>query len=107
MIKFPLLFGSVRHMKLVGQDPRHADLRYRNEARLKALKASGKLYEDKDVKNERADYAAALAAGAANCTADELAKLGAQQHAGPSAAGFYSGTLTGLGIGWWHDFGGH
>lgn len=47
MLKFPLLFGAVRHMRLIGEDPKHKALRARNEARLAALKASHRLYEDK------------------------------------------------------------
>jgi len=44
---FPLLFGSVRHMKLIGEDPEFKALRRRNEQRLAALKANHRLYEDK------------------------------------------------------------
>lgn len=49
MIKLPL-FGSIRHMKNIGEDPRHQALRERNEARLAALKASNRLYEPKEEK---------------------------------------------------------
>ena len=46
MLKLPI-FGSIRHMKRIGDDPAHRALRYRNEQRLAALKASNRLYEDK------------------------------------------------------------
>lgn len=45
---FPLLRGAIRHMKLIGTDPDHKALRHRNEARLEALKAAHRLYEDKN-----------------------------------------------------------
>jgi hypothetical protein len=47
MRAFPLLFGAVRHMRLIGEDQRHKALRARNEQRLAALKAANRLYEDK------------------------------------------------------------
>ena len=40
-------FGIVRQMKLVGEHPDHIAIRQRTEARLQALKASGRLTEDK------------------------------------------------------------
>lgn len=49
MIRLPL-FGAIRHMKNIGEDPRHQALRERNEARLAALKASNRLYEPKEEK---------------------------------------------------------
>jgi hypothetical protein len=47
MLRWPLCFGAVRHMKLIGDDPHFQALRYRNEQRLAALKASHRLYEEK------------------------------------------------------------
>lgn len=47
MRAFPLLFGAVRHMRLIGEDDRHKALRARNETRLAALKATNRLYEVK------------------------------------------------------------
>lgn len=47
MRDFRMVFGSVRHMMLIGTDPRHQAIRRRNEQRLAALKASNRLYEAK------------------------------------------------------------
>jgi|SRR6185437_6146440 len=44
---FAFLRGPIRHMKLIGQAEEHKALRARNEARLAALKAANRLYEDK------------------------------------------------------------
>jgi len=45
------VFDIVRHMVRIGQHPEHKALRERTEARLAALKQSGKLYEER--KNTR------------------------------------------------------
>lgn len=50
MRKFPLCFGFVLLMKLIGDDPEFQALRARNEARLAALKKANRLTEDRNVK---------------------------------------------------------
>lgn len=53
-MRFPSLRGPVRHMKLIGDDPRFQELRRRNDERIAALKKAGRLYEDREKKHESA-----------------------------------------------------
>lgn len=62
LLKWPLLFGAVRHCRLIGEDPRHKALCARNEERLAALKAANRLYE---VKSEPATHKYAALGNAA------------------------------------------
>jgi hypothetical protein len=73
MRAFPLLFGAVRHCKLIGQDESHKALRARNEARLAALKSANRLYE---VKREPTAAERAYIAGFRNTTYAERAAAG-------------------------------
>lgn len=85
MRAFPLLFGAVRHMKLIGQDVEHKALRARNEARLAALKSANRLYE---VKCEPTAAERAYLASLRNSTPAERA-----------AAGWYNLQCAGLNAG--------
>lgn len=82
MRKFPLCFGFVLLMKLIGDDPEFQALRARNEARLAALKKANRLTEDRNVKP--------IASGS---SADSYALAIAQQQYRPSN---YDEQLTAL-----------
>ncbi len=67
LLKFPFVVGHapVHHCKLIGQHEDYRALRRRTEQRLAALKASNRLYEDK---NEPATARSCASASAlANC----------------------------------------
>lgn len=72
MRDFRMLFGATRHMARIGEDEKHKELRARNEARLAALKASNRLYEDKSESTSSRHPAS-------NYTAAERARLAANQ----------------------------
>lgn len=75
---FAFLRGPIRHMKLIGQAEEHKALRARNEARLAALKAANRLYEDK--RERPANHESIYANLARNLTdADRAAIARAQQ----------------------------
>lgn len=81
MRDFRMIFGSVRHMALIGEDPEFKALRHRNEQRLVALKATHRLYEDKSEsttsRNESAELSAyPNAAGPLGCAYVPGAALG-------------------------------
>lgn len=97
MNPFPFLFGSIRHMKLIGEDPEFKALRTRNERRLAALKAANRLYE---VKSERT----------ANCsTGSTDPYISAYNHwfglSNNASNGYQAGSALGriLGIDGWDD----
>ena len=83
MNPFPFLFGSIRHMKLIGEDPEFKALRKRNERRLAALKAANRLYE---VKSERT----------AHCSTDAYFNAASNWHSGLNAQhGYQAGSALG------------
>lgn len=87
MIKFPLLFGAIRHMKLVGEDPQHRALRYRNEQRLAALKAANRLYEVKSEQPTSARHPATNVYGTTDFLKLAYYQRGTGYEAGSALAG--------------------
>lgn len=74
---FAFLRGPIRHMKLIGQAEEHKALRARNEARLAALKAANRLYEDK--RERPANHESSRANLARNLTDAERAAIARDQ----------------------------
>jgi hypothetical protein len=93
-MRFPLLRGPIRHLKLIGEDPRFKELRARNEARLAALKKADRLYEEKrePATNKLSAYANVdlkqLAIQQLNAANQQCGIGGAPGHGGYDASGY-------------------